>query len=50
MGDIAAINDCVAATTVPVSATTVPISAAESKRPFFVGSLLLSLVALVLLV
>ena len=50
MGDIAAINDCVAATTVPVSATTVPISAAESKRPFFVGSLLLSLVAPVLLV
>ena len=57
MGDVAAINDCVAATTVPVSATTVPVSAttvptsaAESKRPFFVGSLLLSLVALVLLV
>lgn len=43
MGDVAAINDCVAATTVPTSA-------AESKRPFFVGSLLLSLVALVLLV
>ena len=38
MGDVAAINDCVA------------VSAAESKRPFFVGSLLLSLVALVLLV
>ena len=37
MGDVAAINDCVP-------------SAAESKRPFFVGSLLLSLVALVLLV
>ena len=38
MGDVAAINDCVT------------VSAAESKRPFFVGSLLLSLVALVLLV
>lgn len=38
MGDVAAINDCV------------PVSAAESKRPFFVGSLLLSSVALVLLV
>mgnify|MGYP002259990210 FL=1 len=54
MGDVAAINDCVpvSATTdrVPVSATTVPVSASESKRPFLVGSLLLSLVALVLLV
>lgn len=38
MGDVSAINDCV------------PVSAAESKRPFFVGSLLLSSVALVLLV
>ena len=36
MGDVAAISDCV--------------SAAESKRPFFVGSLLFSLLALVLLV
>ena len=38
MGDVSAINDCV------------PVSAAESKGPFFVGSLLLSSVALVLLV